>query len=108
MNRQPFKAADVKWHVKLCAGLAYFPFLCIIPLITHRNDSFCLMHAKQGLVLFMGEVSFFLLHTVLGPWVIPLGGIIIGGLSIAGIIAVYKGQFLKLPFVGTMAESIWR
>lgn len=52
---------------KIYALLSYLTILCIIPLVLKRDNPFVLMHGKQGLVLFIGEVGVFIASMV-APW----------------------------------------
>ncbi len=93
---------------KLFAILAYISILCFVPLVLKKDNRFAYFHAKQGLVLFIGEV----LSAVLS--VIPFFGTIIKFIallvfslvSVGGIIQVLMGQYWKMPYVYTVAEKI--
>jgi len=91
---------------KIFAILSYLSILCIIPLILKKDNPFALQHGKQGLVLFVGEVAVFIMHIVLGQWFLKLGIFVLGVLSFVGIIAVLKGQYVKLPVISEIAEAI--
>ncbi len=51
-------------ETKLFAAISYVGFLCIISLLLKKEDKFVLFHAKQGLVLFVFEVSSFILSII--------------------------------------------
>ena len=91
---------------KIFAILSYLFVLCIIPLVLKKENKFVLFHGKQGLVLFVAEVTIFILHIVLGQWILKLGTFGLGVFSLTGIIAVLCGQYLKLPVVADIAEKI--
>ena len=91
---------------KIYAILAYLSILCIIPLTIKKDNLFVLKHGKQGLVLFVGEVAVFVIQIILGPWILKLGMFVLGVLSFIGIIAALKGEFIKLPIVCDIADSI--
>lgn len=91
---------------KVFAILAYLAGLCIIPLIFKKDNDFVLSHSKQGLVLFVGEVGVFIIHIILGSWILKLGMFVLLGLSFIGIIAVLRGQYIKLPVVAEIADNI--
>jgi len=91
---------------KVFAILAYLSILCIIPLLFKKENSFVLTHGKQGLVLFLGEVGVFIVHILLGTWILRLGMFVLLAMSFVGIIAVLKGESLELPVVSKIAEKI--
>lgn len=91
---------------KVFAILAYLSILCIIPLALKKDNDFVLKHGKQGLVLFLGEVAVFILHIILGQWILRLGMFIFGVLSFVGLIAVLQGRDAELPVIGRLADSI--
>lgn len=93
---------------KLFALLAYISILCFVPLLLKRDNRFAYFHAKQGLILFLGEV----LAAILS--VIPFFGLIIKAVALAvfslvsvvGIVQVLMGQYWKMPYVYPIAEKI--
>ena len=88
------------------AILAYLSILCIIPLIYKKDNEFALKHAKQGLIIFVAWVAFFVLQTILGPWLLKLGTFVCGVYSLIGIVYAIKGEYVKLTFVSEIAENI--
>lgn len=92
-------AKDVEEN-KLWAILGYLGILCLIPLLAKRDSKFAQFHAKQGLVLFIGE--FFVWVPIFG-WLL---GIIIFVLWIIGIVNVLSGKMKPLPIVGEIASKI--
>ncbi|MFH1890904.1 MAG: DUF4870 domain-containing protein [Candidatus Kuenenbacteria bacterium] len=94
---------------RIIAALSYIWVLCLVPLLTRRNDEYCQFHAKQGLVLFVGSFAVMVLGMipVLG-WLIilPLGWLFLVILSILGIINALQGKKWKMPYVGKYAEKI--
>ena len=52
---------------KIYAMVAYWGFLCILPLIVKKENNFAVFHGKQGLVLFIFLVFGFLLKII--PWI---------------------------------------
>lgn len=90
------------------AVLAYISILCFVPLFLKRDNRFAYFHAKQGLVLFIGEV----LAAILSQ--IPFFGLIIKSIalivfsiaSVIGIVQVLMGQYWKMPYVYQIAERI--
>ena len=90
------------------AILAYLWILCLIPLILKKDNKFSLFHAKQGLVLFIGElvIGFIGVIPILGWMILFLGTFLFGILSLAGIVQALLGNFWKMPVVGEIAEKI--
>ncbi len=102
---------------KVFAILSYLSIFCIIPLVFFsvkngfiaegsKEHNFVFKHAKQGLVIFVCEVAVFIIHIILGQWILRLGMFILGVLSFVGIVAVLKGQHIKLPIVSDIADTI--
>ena len=91
---------------KIAAILSYLSILCIIPLLLKKENDFVLSHGKQGLVLFVGEVTLFVIHIVLGTWILRLGFLIFGMISLWGIMEVLRGHYVRLPFVAEIADKI--
>ena len=91
---------------KIFAIISYLSILCIIPLVFKKDNPFVLKHSKQGLILFLGEVAVFIIHIILGLWILKLGMFVLGVLSFIGIVAVLNGQYLKLPIVSNVADKI--
>ena len=91
---------------KIFAILAYLSILCIIPLVLKKDNSFVLKHGKQGLILFLGEVAVFIIHIILGQWILRLGMFVFGVLSFVGLIAALQGRDAELPIVSNLARSI--
>ena len=90
---------------KMYALLSYLSILCIIPLILKKSNPFVLSHGKQGLVLFVAEVGVFMLSIVI-PWAYPVLMFVLMVFSFWGIIAVLRGQTLRLPAVASIADKI--
>ena len=90
---------------KMYALLAYLSILCIVPLILKKNNPFVLTHGKQGLVLFVAEVGVFILGIVF-PWAYSPLMFLLMAFSFWGIIAVLRGQIVRLPVVASIADKI--
>ncbi len=106
MNPQPPREDPQILEGKVFAILSYLSILCIIPLVLKKENPFVLSHGKQGLVIFVAEVGIFIVHIVLGTWILKTGMFILGAISFWGIIVCLKGEYLKLPFVSDIAEKI--
>jgi uncharacterized membrane protein len=85
---------------KLWAILGYLGILCLIPLLAKKDSKFAQFHAKQGLILLIGE--FFVWVPILG-WLL---GIVIFVFWIMGIINVLNGKMTPLPIVGELAAKL--
>ena len=90
---------------KMYALLAYLSILCIIPLIFRKNNPFVLAHGKQGLILFVAEVGVFIL-SIMFPWVYSPLMFLLMAFSFWGIIAVLRGQTVRLPMAASIADKI--
>jgi len=90
---------------KMFAVLGYLSILCIIPLLFKKDNPFVLLHGKQGLVLFIGEVAVFIL-SIIFPWILKTGLFILSVLSFIGILAVLQGREIELPIAAALAEKI--
>ena len=91
---------------KVFALLAYLPFLCIVPLIFKKDNDFVLSHGKQGLVIFVAEIGVFIIHIILGQWILRLGMFVLLLLAFWGIIAVLRGRPITLPVISRVADEI--
>ena len=101
---QVFSKEDVL-EGKIYALLAYLSILCIIPLILKKNNPFVLAHGKQGLVLFIAQTAVWILSIVVPVILVPLTFVLMV-LSFIGLIAVLKGEFIRLPVAANLADKI--
>ena len=106
MTRTQNKNDPVVIEGKVFAILSYLSILCIVPLILKKDNAFVLSHGKQGLVIFVGEVTVFIAHIVLGIWILRFGFFVLGVLSLWGIIEVLRGRYIKLPVISDIADKI--
>lgn len=85
---------------KLWGALAYLWILSIVVLLVKKDSKFVAFHAKQGLILFVGELF----------WIIPvigwLIGLICGILAIVGLIKALQGKEWPIPVVSELAKKI--
>lgn len=85
---------------KLWGVIAYLWILAIVVLAAKRDSEFAQFHARQGLLLFIGEVL----------WIIPgigwLIGLISGILAIIGLIKAAQGEYWEIPIIGQWAKKI--
>jgi len=93
---------------KIFAVIAYWLFLCILPLMLKKDNKFACFHAKQGLVLFIFLVAGFMFN------ILPL----FGGLVYRAILFIYllallwgtiqalMGKYSRIPLVADIADRI--
>ncbi|MFA6357303.1 MAG: hypothetical protein WCY09_01345 [Candidatus Omnitrophota bacterium] len=93
---------------KFFAVISYISFLCIITLILKKSNKFALYHARQGLVLFVMEVTAFILSIIpfLG-WLIGIFGYVLFLLvSVWGIMQAALGVYSRIPVVSEISDKI--
>ncbi len=103
------------WNDKIMAVLAYLGFLVLIPMFTAKESKFVRYHVRQGLMLLVTELIFYvgyciLCFTVLSiSWhlysIVKIIGIIrylFPVLTIIGIINVINGKEKELPVTGNI------
>lgn len=81
----------------IIAAIGYIWILFLIPLFLKRNSAFSQFHAKQGMIIFIGEVIAHFIP-ILWPFCILL--------AILGFVQAMSGKWYRLPFVGDLAEKI--
>lgn len=93
----------IKPHV-LNAALSYVGILVLFPIISGATDNpFVKFHAKQGLVIFVGEV----LAILASYWVSYIGGVVFILMllaSLAGIFSALREDKWYIPGIGTIAN----
>ncbi len=95
-------------QTNIMALISYFSVLCLVPILAKKKDEFVKFHAKQGLVLSIGEVATLIVVGII-PFLWFLGnllGLFWLVLSIIGIINVVKNRKKELPLLGKFAEKI--
>lgn len=90
------------------ALLSYLGILCLVPLLVKKESKFCQFHAKQGLILFIGEAVITLLNIIpfIGQIIWVIGIIIALIASITGIIKALAGEYWEMPVLGEYAKKI--
>ncbi len=91
---------------KIFALIGYLSILCIIPLVTKHDDEFVLYHSKQGLVLFLLQVAAFVLHIMVGYWLLRLVLFVSGVSAFIGMIFVLKGERVTIPLISRLAQKL--
>ena len=84
---------------KQIAWLSYIGILFLIPLLAKKGNSFCMHHAKQGMVYFIIEfcLAVLLIVPVLGWIIYVLGMIFMLVMSIIGLIQALQGNWWEAP-----------
>lgn len=92
---------------RLMAALSYVHILCLVPLLTQRDNEFVQYHAKQGLVLFVVEVIVFMgFFSIILTWLSPILLLATFVGSVAGIIFALQGKKQDLPGVQWVVEKL--
>ncbi len=93
---------------KVLAAVAYWGFLCILPLILMKDNKFAVHHGKQGLVLFIFLVGGFIIGIMplFGPIIYRAVLFIYLVLLLWGTIAALAGKKAFIPVVSGFAEKI--
>ena len=93
---------------KVLATVAYWGFLCILPLVLMKDNKFAVYHGKQGLVLFIFLVAGFILSILplFGPIIYWLVLFIYLAFLLWGSIAALAGKKAFIPVVSKFAEKI--
>lgn len=114
-QNQPYQPAP-KQQNTVMGILSYISILCLIPLLTEKNDSYVQFHAKQGTNLFIIEVIVGIVGGILTGILnfIPFIGGFLSGiigfatgvlslcffvLSILGIVNACNGEMKPLPVI---------
>jgi len=90
------------------AAISYVLFLWLITFILKKDNKFAHYHAKQGLVIFIGEVIFFFfsLVPIIGFLFYIIGLIIFLGVSLYGIYTSLTGRLCRIPIVTDIASKL--
>jgi len=102
-----FDVKDINEN-KVMAAIGYVGILCFVPLLGQKDSPYCQFHGRQGLVLLIVWVAAFFLNIIpLLGWILwYFASIILGIISIIGIIKAYKGEKWELPFLAEFARKI--
>jgi len=97
-----------KEQLNTMAIISYIGVLCLIPILMKEKDEFVKFHARQGLVLFIGEIATWIVFGIVPfLWFLAnLLGIFWLVLSIIGIVNVVNKEKKEIPLVGKFAEKI--
>ncbi len=89
------------------AAISYISFVCVIVLALKSSNKFVNYHAKQGLVIFIGELicCAFLFLPVFGNLIYNVGLLIFIILAVYGIYSSLTGKMSKIPVVTEIASK---
>lgn len=95
-------------EAKIFAVVAYWAFLCILPLILKKDNKFAVYHGKQGLVLFIFLVAGFLFNIIPGFGLVVwrLVSFVYTCMFLWGSLQALMGNYCKIPIVSHLAEKI--
>ena len=95
-------------EAKFFAAVGYLSVLCFVPLLLKKGNRFAEFHGKQALVLFILEVAASILKAVpaLGDIVFTLAFVVLGILSLVGIVKVLMGEYWEMPVIQEVAGKI--
>lgn len=109
-----FDSADIQKN-KVMAALAYLGFLVLIPIFAAKESRFARYHAKQGLILLITEVIFYIAYGMLRFAVLSISwhlyflvkiagmiGYLFPVLAVIGIVNAVSGKARKLPVIGNV------
>lgn len=92
----------------LIAALSYISLIAVVILLIKKESDYIQFHAKQGLVLFIAEVIWGVIATLL--WFLPfiswLVWLVFFIVSVIGFIKAYNGERYRLPVVADIADKI--
>ncbi len=93
---------------RIMAVFSYMGVLCIIPMMTSRDDTYVRFHARQGAILWMWEVLavYSLFLPGIGKLFFRFSSMTCLILSIIGVISVLVGRAWKIPLIGEWAEKL--
>ena len=93
---------------KFFAAVGYVSVLCFVPLLLKKGNRFAQFHGKQGLVLFILELAASILKAIpaLGDVVFTLAFVVLGILSLVGIVKVLMGEYWEMPVIQEVAAKI--
>jgi uncharacterized membrane protein len=89
------------------AALAYVFFLWILTFISKKENRFAHFHAKQGIVIFIGEMVFGVLALLplVGKAFYIVGLILFLVLSLYGIYYALTGKTVRMPVISAIADK---
>ncbi len=81
------------------AWLSYIGILFLVPLLAKKDNSFCMHHAKQGMVFFIIEFCLYIIAIIpfLGWIICVLGSLFMIVMAIIGLIQAIQGNWWEAP-----------
>lgn len=106
-QKNPSQDVDIQ-DAKFFAAIGYFSILCFVPLLLKKGNKFAQFHGKQALVLFILELAASILKVVpaLGDLVFTVAFVVLGILSLVGIVKVLMGEYWEMPVVYEISDRI--
>ncbi|MCK4809451.1 MAG: hypothetical protein KAS99_00750 [Candidatus Omnitrophica bacterium] len=86
------------------AALSYVFFLWFLTFLFKKNNGFAHYHAKQGLVISLGEIILAFFSFL--PLIYPIGVILFLIVSLYGIYSALTGKLCKIAIVSKIAAKI--
>ncbi len=105
-----FDAKDIEDN-KLWASLAYVSVLSLVVLFTKKDSKYAQEHAKQGTVLFIVEVAWWVISAIPFLWIItiPLGflwGLLVLCVSLYAMYNAWNGKLWEIPVIGQFRSKV--
>ena len=92
---------------KIWAFIGYWGILFLVPLLAKKENKFAFFHGKQGLVLFVLWIIFWIIGFIPVVGIIStIGFLLCIILAIVGMIMALQGKTWKMPILGDIAEKI--
>ena len=90
------------------AIFSYMGVLCLIPMMSNREDTYVRFHARQGAILWMWEVLaiYTLLVPAVGQFFFRFSSLACLVLSVIGVLSVLLGRAWKFPIIGDWATRL--
>ncbi len=104
----PAPAAKSGGDDNLMGAISYIGIIAVVMLLVKKDSEYVRFHAKQGTVLFIGEVVLWVLQ-ILAWFLFFVWGLVWLVLllaSIIGFIKAFSGEKYKLPVIGDLADKI--
>lgn len=89
---------------RLLAALSYLGVLVLVPLLVNRDDPFVAWHAKQGLVILIGEI----IALIAASWSGLFGSLLFVLFllaSVVGLLQALLGRRWQAPLIGKLAQK---
>lgn len=100
-----YDSTDIE-NNKVFALLSYIGFLFLVPLLAAKDSAYAKFHCNQGLILFIVEVIWNIISSILGA-ILPILGticyiinLVFLALIILGIVNAVTGKAKELPVIG--------